>query len=134
MQTWLRAKHPASQCLISLARFCQIRHVSAIGAACQWHCALEQLVADASLACRAPEQFIALVTYLGDIASYLVPGSTFFDDVPLQQLLVANATNALGIMEPHALYGVRWALLGTQALHACGPAAAAVPACHAVAG
>ena len=30
----------------------------------------------------------------------------FFDDVPVHQLLVANSTNALGVLEPHALYGV----------------------------
>ena len=55
--------------------------------------------------CRHPEQFAALIAYLGAIAQYLLPGVTYFDGVPLNQVLVANSTASYGMLEEHALYG-----------------------------
>ena len=65
-----------------------------------------------------------LVTYLGAIAQFLLPGVRFFDGVPISQLLVANSTNAMGIVEPNALYGVSHLLSRARLQPGCGPAGA----------
>lgn len=56
---------------------------------------------------RAPEEMHGVIDYLCNVLLDLLPGQGFYNGIPLNQHLLYNASQAVGMYEQNATYTVR---------------------------